>query len=621
MLALLVLLQLAGFAFDSSSTLNDRAKAWLSQQPDSTIYYANIALEAAFSESDTFQLALANKYLGIAHFYKESFDSARKYYHISFELFQSINQPAEAAKICNNLGLTYKEEMQYDSALRYYKAGLTINYEAGELSNNTALNHNISTILIELEYYEEAKKYLISNLELVNDNPSSRINTNINLGVAYKGMNQIDSAIFYYESAYETSKIYNYPYGEGITCLNIGNLYLKKEALNRAEKYLLEASTIFEKINYTIGSINAKLSLGNLYIRNGAYDNSLTILKEVLILAEQAGQQQVKKATLFNLAITEKRLNHPEKSTYYLRQYRAFADELYELNSQNELTQQLAESEEINIAIKDLEVSNLLAKTQIEAQLSQNKLERNQLLLMSSSVAGLLILLILINKYASNRIREQQTLKERLIKLEDQKLELLKTQLSPHFIFNAFNSIHTLITNHDSAKATQFLIALDQLMNFQIFSSAKTFVPIEEELNFNKKYIEIEELRFKDKFDIVWHITDELATDSIPPLLIQPFLENAIKYALLTSNNHLVVTVKKYADHYAHIRLIDNGPGFQKDKQKEKRKSRGIELIQERLLLLDKNSPPLAKVEIQNLGDHTPQISGTQVDIITPIAI
>lgn len=173
-------------------------------------------------------------------------------------------------------------------------------------------------------------------------------------------------------------------------------------------------------------------------------------------------------------------------------------------------------------------------------------------------------------------------------------LKSLKAQMNPHFMFNAMNSIQSLVLKGDKYEAYNYLTKFASLIRENLNMSEKSFVGFDEELSLLKKYLELEKLRFRDDFE--YEIVDEHEIEDIkiPSMIIQPFIENAIKHGLL----HKIIGVKKvkiqfYLDDVFTCVITDNGIGLEaskaiNDKNLNKETSFSTKAIQERLALLKK---------------------------------
>ncbi|GGE34533.1 histidine kinase [Psychroflexus planctonicus] len=200
-------------------------------------------------------------------------------------------------------------------------------------------------------------------------------------------------------------------------------------------------------------------------------------------------------------------------------------------------------------------------------------------------------------------------------------LSLLHNQMNPHFIFNALNSIKVYLIENDKEKAIYYLNKFSKLIRRILESSRGDTVSLEEELNIINLYIDIEKIRFDDAIDVSFDIPFELGLSSIkvPPLLLQPFVENAIWHGLssLENNKKLHFKVRKL-ENGIQLKIIDNGIGRKASKQNYKQKkikksSLGLQISNERIDFFNKREKLDYKFSILDLQDTNGNACGTEV--------
>lgn len=209
-----------------------------------------------------------------------------------------------------------------------------------------------------------------------------------------------------------------------------------------------------------------------------------------------------------------------------------------------------------------------------------------------------LLLYLLVNfnrRIKALRTKQNEALeKERLQKeLVSTKLETLRSQMNPHFTFNALNSIQNLILKDNKQEAYNYLTKFSSLIRENLHLSTKNFVSFEQELSLINRYLELEKLRFKESLN--YYIKGDEAIDDIkiPTMIVQPYVENAIKHGLLhkkEGERRLVVEFEQ-EEKILICKIVDNGIGIEKSKELQKknnikRKSFSTKSIQERLLFL-----------------------------------
>ncbi len=240
---------------------------------------------------------------------------------------------------------------------------------------------------------------------------------------------------------------------------------------------------------------------------------------------------------------------------------------------------------------------------------------------------------IKLNEQAKELIRAQKKAeKEKLnfVKVGFEKelnhlhLASLQSQMNPHFIFNALNSIKVFLIENNKEKAVYYLNKFSKLIRKILESSRIESHTLEEELNIISLYLSIENIRFEDEINYVIEKTSSLSLGSIkvPPLLLQPFVENAIWHGLMLSSKEKKIAIRVYGDGAKiKLSLIDNGIGRKasgklKQKKSFKKESVGLKMTEERLSFFNKKHGFDYSFEFIDLEDETGDALGTEVRFI-----
>ncbi|PHN02926.1 ligand-binding sensor domain-containing protein [Flavilitoribacter nigricans] len=232
-------------------------------------------------------------------------------------------------------------------------------------------------------------------------------------------------------------------------------------------------------------------------------------------------------------------------------------------------------------------------------------------------------------RWRIRQVREQEKIKSEFDKkLVATELHALRAQMNPHFIFNCLNSIDYYIIKNETEKASDYLNRFSRLIRLILQNSRAEYVNLKDELEALKLYMEMESLRFDDRFEYVVRIGSGLQLDNleIPPLLLQPYVENAIWHGLAKKSNgknRLDLTITR-RDNLLYCRIEDNGIGREaarrmKSASTGKHRSMGMYLTRDRLHRINRMHNSKADVEITDLKDEQGTALGTRVDIIVPI--
>lgn len=209
----------------------------------------------------------------------------------------------------------------------------------------------------------------------------------------------------------------------------------------------------------------------------------------------------------------------------------------------------------------------------------------------------------------------------KLKEMEELKMTALQSQMNPHFLFNSLNSINSFIIKNDVEKASDYLTKFSKLIRVILNSSASPVSKLSEELDILALYVKMEQMRVSGGFDYVVNIDKNVNLDKIkvPPLFLQPFIENSIWHGIMKIDGDKLITlgIKLNQGNVSCI-VTDNGVGINKAKEKshmsQKRKFFGIEATENRIRMLYQNK----NVEIETKDISTDSKTGTQVTIIFP---
>jgi len=216
--------------------------------------------------------------------------------------------------------------------------------------------------------------------------------------------------------------------------------------------------------------------------------------------------------------------------------------------------------------------------------------------------------------------------KNRLIN-DELKLQALRGQMNPHFIFNSLNSINYFISNNDKISANRYIADFSRLIRTILSNMGNDYVPFSVEIDSVRDYLEIEHLRFGDKFDYVVDTSDvsENENFNVFPGLIQPFIENAIWHgvrALDSRKGFISIRLKKTGKGMLTCIIEDDGIGCVASRQirnnSNGHKSRGIEIVIERLQIISKMRGIFYSLEISDLNTDRRE-TGTRVRVDLPI--
>ena len=223
---------------------------------------------------------------------------------------------------------------------------------------------------------------------------------------------------------------------------------------------------------------------------------------------------------------------------------------------------------------------------------------------------------VFITKNQKDKEQEKLLLKNQILMLEQRALQAM---MNPHFVFNVMNSIQHYINTKDTTSANKILTGFAKLIRKNLEICTKSFISLEEELEYLNLYLSLEKKRFGDKMHYSVSIDEKLDKEEtfIPSMLLQPYIENAIWHGIMPKEEGGTVDIDiREVDEALHINITDDGIGIKNslNQNKVKHVSHGMALTQERINLLNQIDANKIQIDIEQTGDF-----GTKVSITIPI--
>lgn len=226
----------------------------------------------------------------------------------------------------------------------------------------------------------------------------------------------------------------------------------------------------------------------------------------------------------------------------------------------------------------------------------------------------------------NHRIKKKHQTEKQFLELERKAMRL---QMKPHFIFNTLNSIQNYILEHNKDSAIRYLNKFSRMMRQILYNSDNSYVPLSDEIELLKTFMELERLRFDKAFEYEVNIDDSLEEDfiAIPPMLIQPHVENAILHGLVNRKDdqgRLTLSFYEHSQNTIKCVVDDNGIGRDsslelQEKDKKSHKSRGVSNTKQRLYYISKLSGLELNMDYKDKYDKNGNPEGTVVTLIIPV--
>lgn len=560
--------------------------------------------------------ALANNIEGRIYTLKGNYRKALTYFNYTLEYFTSVADTMAISRTLNNLAICHHELGEYDNAISIYRQSLEIAQMQEDTENICLTLINMGVIYSEWDKIETALENYRASLKLaeaIRNDKYTAINL-LNIGVQLRRMKSYDSALYYMEKSLEIRNKTNDEQGVFTILINKGTVYremgMPENAISQFE-LALEKSKILNNSN---DFAEASLHLGKTHLEAGNLSAAKSNLISALESAQQSDDQKLIQEGYKALSDYYKVAGNYQSALEYYEAYTQIKDSIFNRESRKDLA----------------EMQTLYEMDKKERELENQNLKNEQLKLrFYLTILGVLLLIViawlLFNRYKLRQKHFRIELERKNIEIEQR---LLRTQMNPHFIFNSLNSINSFVIDNNVDAAQSFLSKFAKLMRSILENSRMEMVSVDEELIALQLNMELEQLRFDYKFDFSIKVDERVETEFtfIPPMLIQPFIENAILHGMATLERKGMITLKIMPENGLFLcEVIDNGIGreasakFKKVAAGKSRKSLGMQVTRERLeMLAVKHKNPDIGFAIIDLEDRHGKSSGTKVEIRIP---
>jgi len=573
------------------------------QSPDSTLLICKNILSNKSILDDHIK-GLAYYGLGEGYYYKQEYDSALTVYKRSLKYFININDTAKLAATYNNIGLLHFFKADYGPALDAYLTSLNLENKRNNKLGIAKSHQNIGLIYGNWGRYDQELEHSKIALKIYHElkDTASIANMENNIGIIYVRQNKFKEALEYYNKALHYFTKMNDLSGKASALSNIGNDYLYMNKTDLAIKYITQAINIFKDINNKRGLIHAYSAMGEAYAKKGNKKKAIEYYLKSEDINKSLGFKQAQKNNLEYLHKSYKDIGDYKNANRVLETVMALKDSIFD--------------EEQFITLAKLEKKYNLEKSKQEAMLYKEKSDKQRLLLYISIITFVLIIVIVVILYKNKTLKEKQ---RRLI-MEQRSL---RAQMNPHFIFNTLSAIQCMVLDNKPDEASAYLTDFTHLIRKVLQYSREDKITLKQEKELLKQYFSLQNKRFNHKIKFNINCDSDISEDKtlIPPMLAQPFIENAIEHGRLTEYDDSEITLSfKKTDGKLIFSIEDNGVGINSAKETvhdKNYKSMAFEITQERLNLLNyktKNSD--AELKIIDLANKNKR--GTRIEFAIP---
>ena len=628
---------------EDPADLMRKARTLYVDSPSTAIDLVADVIMIGLQRDDKNLQATGYKFLGDINQHLAQYDLATANYRRALQLFKEIGNNVERVKLYKLLGDAFYKDNKLDEALTYYHRYLNSANEDKKVSTrkekyqfkepskvdyglDNSANDRKQVQLLIAEIYNKKKEYKASKDNIGRAfNGFSDTNKFDKISVEDYDLNfkagdilseQNDTlAVNYYRNSLNTAQKNNDPLKVTKALDRIATYYSKTGKLEESKDLRQQNIQILSNSGNRADLANEYLEIGFLEKEMDNFRDAEASFEKSVDLAEESEQIELQARGLQEVADLKVNRGLLQEALIYYQRYAVLKDSIYKLK-QEELQQKLRVNSVVNQKqqrIEILEKNDEINEKTIEI-LQQNS--RTQRVLIYSLLGG--ILLIGGLGYLMYKNLRQRRIANQLIALRS-----LRSQMNPHFIFNALNSVNLYISQKDERSANRYLTEFSRLMRSVLEQSQKDFITLQQEVEMISLYSKLENDRFKDKFDYKLEVDDQIDQENllIPPMIVQPYVENAIWHGLRykETKGELYIGYLKKEDHIK-VLITDNGIGRKRSKElktanQQKTQSTGMYNIENRLEIINQMFDTGITLNINDLTEEY----GTKVEIDIPL--
>lgn len=630
---------------DKIDTLNKNAYYISPKNPDSSLVLAKAALELSKENDYSFGEAEALFNIGNSYLFNLDIQNAIANYLHSSSIFVKTGPSHSYGELLKQIGLINNYTGNYLKAVEYFRKSGSVFEMLDDSSSILNIYSETGLAFAQAKEYDSAFYYLRYALRLsktMND-PFYIADIYNNMGLVYLWMNDTDpendkidgkQAINYLDSSMYYWRITARKTAGGSTLCNLGEAYgelLEPPDFYKAELYCKLGISKLKQTKSIISIANVYAFLGGLSLQYNDISKSKAYLDSSLYLIRfhrdtvkswvyeypQAKLNSMKfkywTAHYAYMGLHEwfDHVNNYDSAMYYYKLAITSRDSINMIKSRFQVDYLQADSE-----------NQRLAMLESESELNKYRALRNLqwIIVLTFLIIVLIVLVVLIIRH--NKLKTTQE----KISLQQ---KLFRLQLNPHFIFNSLGSIQSIIIDQQNDTAIKYISKFSRLMRNILDGSFSEFTTLSKEINLAENYLDLQKVRFKDKFTYSMNIPDEIDIEeiAIPSFLLQPFIENAIEHGIMHKESHGAVLISANQDsEYIILEVVDDGIGREKANElkfgkNKDHKSVATEITKERLAVLNKKLKQKIRFEIIDLKDEKGNATGTKVVFEIPLSL
>lgn len=483
---------------------------------------------------------------GLYSLYYQQHGDFKKALQLNLEMlhyYEKQGSRKEEAKYLGSVATLLQELERYKEATTYYKRSIELRKEIKDFNGQSIALLNLGGMLAEQKMFASAEPYLLESLRI--------------------------------QKTFQQERIIK-------TCqANLAHVYSETGRYKKALKLVKECDAFYMEQQDTFNAVTISLYEATAYMNMKKYDRALATLNvKHRWIKGNPDYADLEEDVLWQFYKVYKAMGKTDIALEYFEEAKELEDNNSSLAIQHGISRMKEQYETEKKQRENLQLRQ-------ENLLKDIELDRLNYFIYASVLLLLLISVIAYTTVRYNRLKAGKV----AVEMEQR---LLQSQMNPHFIFNVLNAIHTYMLKKDTEESGKLLTSFARLVRSILQHSSTDNISLEEELKWLKDYMRLQQLRFNNAFDYTIEIDEQISPDNLllPPMLIQPFIENAIEHGFseLDKPGKLIISYRKIGKEI-EISITDNGKGFSTDKPvnpKKEHESVAIQITEKRINLLNK---------------------------------
>lgn len=539
----------------------------------------------------------------------------------TLNMAEKLGYPKGILQSNERLGVLYQYAVSDPYlAMDYYQRALNMIQNHPVLKKyTTGITGNIGNIYYEQEEYQKALGYF---KQVLNDSNEMELPATANIANIYGKLNKPDSSVYYFNKAITLAKEQN----NLVFLANcLSNLSLVRHSTgdtDQAKKDIEESLALIHAHRLEYVRSMAYANAATIYLADKNYRKAGIYARDALNCESSLNNLSVRMAVWGTLAEVYEAENQYKKSLNAYKMYFSLKDSLTSQDRKVEVSRKEMQYEyDTREALLKAENEKRQALAQVE--ISKQKTIKNAYIFSGSGLLFAALFGIGLYKRKRDAVEQKQEAEFKAV-VADTELKALRAQMNPHFIFNSLSSIGDYMLKNDTESAYNYMTQFARLMRQTLENSNRKEITLDDDLQFTELYLQVENKRLNHQFtyDIKVDETIDRQNTLIPPLMLQPFIENSIWHGISKKdgNGHILIEIKKN-DNRLICSVDDNGAGLNNLNNQEiqntgKNQSLGVQITESRLAILNKQKQIKGQLKILDKNGE-----GVRVEISLPLLL